>query len=156
MDKPLHIFEPTKTFLDSWFIGSALALILLIFVWFWLKNTQKLDKNRRAVVSLLLGMGSLVAGFSLAVKLFSYVRLQPVAIYNNRIETPYGAADYRNVRDFYIKIERKYKPMQPNVVTDSSRYFFVLERSDKTHVLSEGDYPIDTILVKMNEIMGYE
>jgi hypothetical protein len=156
MDKPLYVFEPTRTFLDTWFLGSAIALLALGTLWFLLKNNPNLDKNRRAVLGLILGLIGLVAGFSLAVKLFSYARLQPVEFHSKYVKTPYGKAEFRNIRDFYIKIERKYKPMQPNVMTDSSRYFFILERSDKTHVLSEGDYPIDSILAKMNSTMGYE
>jgi hypothetical protein len=107
------------------------------------------------VVGLIFGLGGLVCAFAIVLKLFSYFRLQPVELYDDRIKTPYGTAELRNVRDFYIKIERHYRPMQPNEVRDSARYFFVQERSDKTHVLSEGDYPIDSIWARMNDVMGY-
>ena len=82
-------------------------------------------------------------------------RLKPVKLYRTGIETPYGTAQLRDIKDFYIKKEVHYKPMQPNVIADSARYLFILEANDKGHVLSEGDYPIQEILAKMNDLMGY-
>ena len=97
-------------------------------------------------------IGVIALGTS-AMKLYSQYRLKPVEIYSNRIVTPYGATPLSNVSDYYIKLEKTFKPLQTDVVRDSARYFFLIEKNDKTHVLSEGDYPIYGILDSLNKVM---
>ena len=102
---------------------------------------------------MLLGFLAVIASGFFLLRLLSQAKLKTVSIYNNRIETPYGEVRLQDIRDYYIKIERKYKPLNPNEITDSTRYFFIHEKSDKTHVLSEGDYLIDSILFKLNYVV---
>ncbi len=151
MDKPLHTFEPYSASTDFWLIFLSTVFFLCLLGIFLIKKTR-LDAPRRAVVSMILSFIAVILAGFVGLRVYSSFKLSPVKIYINRIETPYGEANFREVRDFYIKQERKYKPMNPNEVTDSTRYFFLFERSDKTHVLSEGDYLIDSILAKMNEV----
>jgi hypothetical protein len=154
MDTPLHTFEAAKSYSDIWLVGS-LILGLLGFGLYFFQEKIPVEQRLRSVVGLAAAMIGLVAVLSLSLKLFSMARLKPVKLYRNSVETPYGTASLREIKDFYIKKETHYKPMQPNVVSDSARYLFILERNDKGHVLSEGDYPIDSILSKMNDLMGY-
>lgn len=155
MDKPLYTFEPFKQSID-WVVVLTLALVLLmLFVSFLVKKYSKLDVTRRNIVNMVCFFIGIIAAGTAVFRLISLWKLKPVQIYTNRIETPYGTAQLNNIRDFYIKTEMRTKPMNPNAVTDSSRYFFLLERNDKTHVLSEGDYQIDSILAKLNDVMGY-
>ncbi|MBL7818398.1 MAG: hypothetical protein JNL70_25530 [Saprospiraceae bacterium] len=155
MDKPLYSFEPFKQTTD-WVLVLTIGIVLLmLLVGLWVKKKSTLDTNRRSMLMMIFFFIGTIAAGTTFFRLFSMWKLKPVSIYNNRIETPYGAAPFNNIRDFYIKLERHYKPMNPNEIQDSARYFFLLERNDKTHVLSEGDYPVDSILVKLNEAMGY-
>lgn len=155
MDKPLYTFEPFKQSID-WVVVLTLALVLLmLFVSFLVKKYSKLDVTRRNIVNMVCFFIGIIAAGTAVFRLISLWKLKPVEIYAKRIETPYGTAQLNNIRDFYIKTEMRTKPMNPNAVTDSSRYFFLLERNDKTHVLSEGDYQIDSILAKLNDVMGY-
>ncbi len=154
METPLHTFEAAKNYLDSWLIGSII-ISLLGFGLYVFQKKLPVRENLRGVLGLAAALFGLVALLSLGLKVVSMVRLKPVKLYRNSIETPYGTAQLREIRDFYIKKETHYKPMQPNVIADSASYLFILERNDKGHVLSEGDYPIDSILAKMNDVMGY-
>ena len=155
MEKPLYVFEPLSHGFDTWLVGSLFLALASAAIYFWFQKKTKLDANRRAVVAMAAAFVGFVAFGTVVFRLYSSYRLQPVRLFNDRIETLYGVAQLRDVRDFYIKREFHYKPMQPNVITDSTRFFFILERNDKTHVLSEGDYPVDSILAKMNDVMGY-
>ena len=154
METPLYTYEAAKTFLDTWLIGSAL-LGLLGFGAYFFQDKLPVDVRLRKVVGLAAALIGLVAVLSMGLKLFSMARLKPVKLYRTSVETPYGTAQLREIKDFYIKKEVHYKPMQPNAIADSARFLFILEANDKGHVLSEGDYPIDSILAKMNDLMGY-
>ena len=155
MDKPLYTFEPLKQATD-WVLVLTFCLVALMgLVAYWVSKYSKLDVNRRNILLMIcFFFGSIAAGTAVF-RLVSLWKLKPVQIYSNRVETPYGTAPINNIRDFYVKIERHYKPMNPDAALDSARYFFLIERNDKTHVLSEGDYQIDSILAKLNDVMGY-
>jgi hypothetical protein len=155
MDNPLYTFEPFKHTFDTWlFIPFVIALSASIGIFFFNKN-KILDTQRRNVVKMLLGFVIVIAIGMGGFRLISQLKLKTVKIYSNQIETPYGKTPLSNIRDYYIKMERRFKPINPDKTTDSTRYFFILEKNDKTHVLSEGDYQIDSILAKLNEAMGY-
>ena len=155
MDKPLYTFEPLKQATDWVLIGTVCLVVLMLIVAFFAKKQTKLDVNRRNIILMICFFIGSIAFGTAAFRLLSLWKLKPVQIFSNRVETPYGTAPINNIRDFYIKIERHYKPMNPSEVTDSSRYFFLMERNDKTHVLSEGDYQVDSILAKLNDVLGY-
>jgi hypothetical protein len=153
-ETPLYTFEAAKSLLDSWLVGSVIVGSLGFGLYF-LQGKLPVRKNLKNVIGLAAALFGMVAVLSLGLKVFSMSRLKSVKLYRNSIETPYGTAQLREIKDFYIKKETHYKPMQPNVIADSASYLFILERNDKGHVLSEGDYAIDSILGKMNELMGY-
>ena len=154
METPLYTYEAAKSYTDIWLVGS-LVLGLLGFAAYFFQEKLPIETRLRKVVGLAAALIGLVAVLSLCLKLFSMARLKPVKLYRTSIETPYGTAQLRDIKDFYIKKEVHYKPMQPNAIADSARYLFILEANDKGHVLSEGDYPIQNILEKMNDLMGY-
>jgi hypothetical protein len=150
MDKPLFTFEPYKQSLDVWTIAlMGIVAACLIFIYFYVPKI-KLDKTRLNIISMLLGFVAVIAGGFVVLRLVSKIKLTSVEIYNNHVKTPYGDVRFQDIEDFYIKIEKKPKMLNPNEITDSTRYFFIMEKSRKTHILSEGDYLIDSILSKMN------
>jgi hypothetical protein len=150
MDKPLFTFEPYKQSLDVWTIAlMGVVAACLIFIYFYVPKI-KLDKTRLNIISMLLGFVAVIAGGFVVLRLVSKIKLTSVEIYNNHVKTPYGDVRFQDIEDFYIKIEKKPKMLNPNEITDSTRYFFLMEKSRKTHILSEGDYLIDSILAKMN------
>jgi hydrogenase maturation factor len=156
MDTPLHSFSATKSLLDIWLIAPILTALACGMVILYVQKNTTLDYNRRNIVVMVFGFFTVIALGTATLKAYSYWRLKPVQIFTNHIITPYGETPLSNVSDFYIKLEKTYKPMQTDVVRDSARYFFLIEKNDKTHVLSEGDYPIYDILEQMNTVMGYQ
>lgn len=155
MDKPLFVIEPYKHGLDFWLIFSLGIALFSFLGMLYFKKLKTIEYNRRNSIAMILSFFGVIALGVSVMRLYSSWRIQPIEIYNNRIKTPYGEAPLSNVLDFYIKLEKKYKPMQTDVVQDSAHYFFLIERNNKTHVLSEGDYPIRDVLEKLNEAMGH-
>jgi hypothetical protein len=156
MEKVLYTIEPFK-FGVPWTIIISLAVAGVCFGFaFGYVQKLRLDYNRRQVLQLLLMFIGVTALFSGIWKSVSLMRLTPVRIYSNVIETPYGRMDFKNIADFYIKVEPKYRTMQQNVPVDTTKFFYLIDRSGKNHVLSEGDYPIDTILTKLNTVLDLQ
>jgi hypothetical protein len=153
MDKPLYTFQPLKQSFDTWFVVTAIATLLLLGFLYFFRKKSTLDVSRKGVIIMMLAFLTLISGGTALFRFISLWRLQTVEIYQNRIVTPYGTAPMTNIRDYYVKLETHYKPMQANVVQDSARYFFLIEKNDKTHVLSEGDYRVYDILDAMNNIL---
>lgn len=154
METPLYTFEATQSWINAWLICSFITAIMGFSVYYF-QDKLPVEQRLKSVIGLVAALVGFVFIFAFTLKIYSLTRLKPVKIYRNSLETPYGTAEFKNIKDFYIKIEKHYKPMQPNVLADSARYFFILERDDKGHVLSEGDYPVDSILAKLNQVMGY-
>jgi hypothetical protein len=150
MNKPLFTFEPYAQSFDFWTVFlMVIAAVSLILIYFYVPKI-KLDKTRLNIISMLLGFFAVIAGGFIVLRLASKMKLTTVEIYSNHIKTPYGDVRFQDIEDFYIKIEKKTKMLNPNEIIDSTRYFFLMEKSRKTHILSEGDYLIDSILAKMN------
>jgi hypothetical protein len=150
MNKALFTFEPFKQSFDFWTVFlMGIVAVCLMLIYFYIPKI-KLDKTRLNIFSMLLGFLAVIAGGFVVLRLASKMKLTTVEIYNNHIKTPYGDVRFQDIDDFYIKIEKKAKILNPNEIIDSTRYFFLMEKNRKTHVLSEGDYLIDSILAKMN------
>lgn len=153
MEKPLYVIEPFQHGLDFWLISSIAITILSLLGAYYFNRSTKLDYNRRNILVMILGFFAVIAFGTIIFRLYSKWRLQPVEIYGNRIKTPYGETRLDNILDSYIKLETKQKPMQSGAIEDSAHYLFIIERNNKTHVLSEGDYPIREIIDRLNEVM---
>jgi hypothetical protein len=151
MHKPLHIFERLDINMPWGLIISALIAVLCFGLARFYVQKLNLDYNRRQVVRLLLLFGGMTAIF----RGVSLLRLTPVCIYADAIETPYGTAELKNLADFYIKTETRARSMQPAAPIDSTKFLHLIEKTGKTHILSAGDYPIDSILAKLNIVLGY-
>ncbi len=156
MNKPLYIIEPHKHGTDGWLILTFCIVAISLWGMYYLNKNKALDYNRRNIIVMILGFFAAIAFMSGGFRLYSTWRLQPIEISVNSIKTPYGSAPLNNIADYYIKLEKRFKPMQADIIQDSAYYFFLIERNNKTHVLSEGDYPIREVLDKLNEAMGYD
>jgi hypothetical protein len=156
MDKPLYSFAPTPSGIDVTTITAGIVLCICLLGVLYFKNSDWVEVMRRRILIMIFAFIGVTAGGALAFKALAQWKLSPVKLYNNKIETPYGeVTPLSKIKDFYIKMEFSFKPLQPDRASDSTRYFYLIERGDKTHILSEADYPIDSILLTMNQLMGH-
>ncbi len=149
---PLYTFNPLKISFD-FYLWIPLFIMLLCIIAGYTAQKNMPDKNRRLTVLMLLSFVIVIGLCTSASRLYAIYRMKPVKLYTDHIETPFGTTTYFNIKDYFIRLQRDYKPMQSEAIRDSMRYLMIIERNDKTHLLSEGDYKIDSILVKMNEII---
>ena len=152
-EKCLYTFDALKIAFDFW-LWMPLGLILLCIFSGYILQKQIADKDRRLTTLMILSFVGVISLLTAGSRLYAITRMQPVKLYTEHIETPFGSTTYFNIKDYFIRLQRDYKPMQPDAPRDSMRYLMIIERNDKTHLLSEGDYKIDSIFLKMNEIIG--
>jgi len=128
----------------------GLVLVLGLGIYYFLYRSP-MEGNMRKLIAMLLGFGLIMALGSGLFRAFSLWKLQPIEIYRDRVVLPSGVALFRNLDDFGLKGTKRTSIADPNLVRDSMRYLMLFEKGGKTHVLSEGDYPIDSIYAKLEK-----
>ncbi len=152
-EKVLYKFPLLRHGFDYTFLIYLLVAILLgLSAWYVLKRSR-LDINRKNVLAMFLGFLAFIALGVAGLKWISVLKLQPVVLYTTKLVTPYGSAPYIQIQDFGIKLERKSSLLYPDVYRDSARYLMISEKQGKTHVLSEGDYQIDSIYAALSRLV---
>jgi hypothetical protein len=149
----LHSFASYSHGINSFLVFSLIAAVATGLMAWWLNRKQyedNRDKNLKNVGVMFLGFLFMLACGSGLFKLMSLWSLKPIEIYSHSVKTPYGRAEFKDVKDFFIKPSMIAKSIDPNLPVDSTRFLSIIERrgeSDKIHILSEGDYPIDSVFV---------
>jgi hypothetical protein len=108
------------------------------------------QRNRNIVVAMLLFFMFLI-GSSTA--FFSYLRMQkvgPVEIYERGMATPYGEVAFEDIRNAEIIVDQS-SNLLSEAAGRSTRILAIIEKSGKTHALSEEDYPVQEVLGKMKQ-----
>ena len=153
-------FEAYKHSVD-WFLVlvGLLAVGTALGIW-WLNKKvyeDSRDKNMKNVYVMFLTFVCLIACGSWLFKAFSLWSLKPIEIYSHSIKTPNGRADFKDITDFFVKPHFVSKSMDPNSPVDSTRFLMIMERKggdqEKMHVLSEGDYPVDSVFACLSRLM---
>lgn len=152
-EKCLYVFEPIKLGFDSW-LWIPIMIMTFCIIAGVVAQKKITDKNRRLTLLMVISFAGTISFFTSLSRTYAIWRTQPVKLYTEHLETPFGKTTYFNIKDYFIRLQHEYKPMQPETVRDSTRYLMIIERNDKTHLLSQSDYPIDTILAKMNEVIN--
>ena len=78
--------------------------------------------------------------------LFSWMtkrRIANIELYSSEIKTPYGIAQFKNIKDIYFE-----ESVEPNWIGSNGKRYKMLiisEKNKKGHVLSEENYKIQEI-----------
>jgi hypothetical protein len=152
MQPALYAFEAHKQAFDSMLILALGLSFLGIVGIFFIKRTAQIDNLRKNLLVMLFSFLSVIALGVAILRLYSRYKLQAVEIYNDKIITPYGTARIIEIEDFFIKIETPNSIVKTQAAKDSTRYLFIVEKNLKTHVLSEGDYAIDSIFESLEKV----
>lgn len=110
------------------------------------KKAEGRQRNQNMLAAMLLFFVFLIGG---GAAFFSWLKIRktgPVAIYEDAVETPYGKAAFRTMKDAYIHADNEPSLIDPARAVRTTRMLVIEEKNGKTHVLSEQDYPINEIL----------
>lgn len=154
MEEALHTFTPTNTSDNFSFWGSLIVVLVSgIALYFLFKRKSSGDAYRRQMMMAMLVFFALIIAASTAFFSFwSMKKIGPVLLFEDRIETTYGTADYDKILRAYIEMNGKRSLVSPGTTFDNVRMLFIEETDGKMHVLSEENYDIDQILNKMRSL----
>ncbi len=159
MDKPIYTIAPRSTaglWQDNLFLLLLALLVACIVAAVWSVRQRTMEHNRRVIVQMLSAFVGFIAFGFLVLKVASSAKIADVKLYRNRLETASKQIQYSEIRDFFVQAQLKYAPLQPDQARDTARFLHIQTRDDNEQIFSDGDYPIDTIFVRMNTVMGKE
>ncbi len=153
MNEALFSFEPNTSELSLYYIGGAIVVLLCILGFMYAMKTNK---------KLLLLFSGFMGIIALGTGIFSYLtinRLNTVQLYENGLTTPRGTLTFDKIRT--IKLEEfkehsKY-PVQRGgefISIDTARVILVEEYGGDIHLISEENYPIDSIFGHLSVLVG--
>ena len=147
-----YVFDTLNGGASTNFILSVIAALGGIAGMLYLLRRQvsREQRNQNIVMAMLLFFMFLI-GSSTA--FFSYLRMEkvgPVEIYERGMVTPYGAVAFEDIRNAEIVTDKS-----PSLLSEatgrSTRILTIIEKSGKTHALSEEDYPVQEVLGKIKQ-----
>lgn len=148
------IFEATNVMSDTITIALVLVVVLSIVLAYMYKIKDKPENKRlRQIGAMLLFYGLLM---SIGTAIFGYWQSQKIIdleFTEKSVETPYGELKYNNIRDARIRTETQASFANPNLVRSRIELLMVIEATGKTHVLSEENYDIRSVLGELRKRM---
>lgn len=151
MDSPRFVFDAFSPDFGSLIVPSIWGVVAILAA-LGVRFTQRIEPKIKNALILPMYFLVVLAVGSWGYRFYSIWRLKPLKIFNDRIETPYGVAKMTEIKDYFIRMDKKYQPFTSERAVDSIRFLFIIERGEKIHALSEGDYPIDSVLSKINTV----
>jgi hypothetical protein len=153
MEPAITVFQPDNsgdqvTLILSLLIaaGAFGAMILLLR-----RPGGKLDRNRMLLLAMLAFFAFIIAGGTAFFSWWSARKVGPVSVFADAIETPYGKANFADIRNAFIETETERSLLNANITTASVRLLIIEEKDGRTHVLSETNYPIDAVLAALKK-----
>ena len=147
METPIATFSPLANSAATTFILTMTVGLISLAACIWILRKPVIKAyNYKMLVAMLLFFSTLI---SLGSSVFMGLKLKkntPIAIYPTSIETPYGVAQYDNIKNASIIADKT-----PSIINSSqsariTKLLVIEEKDGKAHVLSEEDYPITEIL----------
>ncbi len=153
MDEPIHTFLPDHSSdMTTFWITAVIALAALGGLTALLRRPGRGERrNYRLLFAMLLFFAFLLAAGAAVFSWMTVRKTGPVYIYADAIETPYGRADFADIRDAGIKTEKEASLINPNIVTGQTRLLIIEEKEGKTHILAEENYKISPIMDALRE-----
>jgi len=150
MDIPLHTYEPVnQNFLLVWLAFGVFIISALGAFWLFRQDTQAKGSQYNGLLGMLMGFMALI---SLGTGIFGWLsttKTGTVNIYENRIELGSQVIEYQNIDNAKIEVSRETSWINPNITKRSVRLLFIADKNGNTYVLSEENYPIETIMANL-------
>lgn len=141
------IFQAHSSFTSTIYLALATMVVCGGVAWYlYFGKNINANKRMRQIGAMLLFYGVLI---SAGVAIFSFwqkTKTIDLVFKQDGVETPYGYLQYNQIHQANIKTEAITTPLNANRVRSRVNLLIITEINNKTHVLSEEDYPIRDIL----------
>ena len=154
MEQPIAVFEPIRSgnysivFISLFFVLIAAAF----FIYNLKKKASPKHKNYNQLFSLLAFFVIIIASSTAFFSFWAAQKFTEVKVYSKSIETGFGTADFDNIQRIYIHNDQQKSPLTAAPEGGIIRILVIEEVDRKTHVLSEENYQIDSLMVVLNSL----
>ena len=149
------IFEATKVMSDTIVISLVLVVALSLILAYLYKIKDKPENKRlRQIGAMLIFYGVLMSAGTAVFSFWQNKKIINLEFTEKSVETPYGELKYNNIRDARIRTETQTSFANPNMVRSRIELLMIIEATGKTHVLSEENYDIRSVLGELRKRMA--
>ncbi len=154
MEQPIAVFEPMRSgnytiaIISLFFVGIA----VLFFIYNLRKDVSYKQKGYKQLFSLLAFFVIIIAVTTAFFSSWAALKLTPVKVFSQSIETSFGNVDFGAIQKIYILNDQQLAPLSGNPKGDIVRFLIIEEVDRKTHALSEENYEIDSLIQVLNTL----
>jgi hypothetical protein len=154
MEQPIAVFEPIRSgnynivMISLFFVGIAVAF----FIYNLKKDVSYKQKGYKQLFSLLAFFVIIIAATTAFFSYWAALKLTPVKVFSESIETSFGNVDLEDIQNIYILNDQQLAPLSGNPKGDVVRFLIIEEVDRKTHALSEENYDIDSLVQVLNTL----
>ena len=154
MEQPIAVFEPMRSGNFSIVLISLLFAAIAAALLFYnlKKDVSYKHKGYKQLFALLAFFVVIIASVTAFFSFWAAQKFTPVTVYAKSIETGFGNAKFKDIQKIYI-----HNDQEKGVLTGSphgavTRILIIEEYDRKTHVLSEENYQIDSLLIVLESL----
>lgn len=154
MEQPIAVFEPIRSGnYNVVIISLIIAAIALAFFIFNLKKGFSIrQKGYQQLFSLLAFFVIIIAAATAFFSFWAAQKLTPVKVFAQSIETAFGKVKFEDIQKIYVHDDQQRSRLTGAPEGAIIRILIIEESDRKTHVLSEENYNIDSLLNVLNTI----
>ena len=154
MEEPIAVFDPTRSGNYNIVIISLsiAAIALAFFIYNFKKDVASSKKGYQQLFSLLAFFVIIIAAVTAFFSFWAAQKFTPVKVYTQSIETAFGKVDLKDIQNIYIHKDQQQAPLTGTPKGEITRILIIEEFDRKTHVLSEENYDIDSLIQVLNNL----
>lgn len=147
MNEIIATFDPIQTGLTKDIMTFGITTIVLLIALI-VGNRVKANYEQRHyknMILMLIFFGALISAGATFFTWLTTVKLTPVVMRAQDMDTPYGTVDYTDIRNAYYHQDKLTAKYAPDKVTKETQFLIIDEINRKSHALSEENYDINGI-----------
>lgn len=147
MNEIIATFDPIQTGLtkDIMTFGiTTIVLIIGLIIGSRVKTTYE-QRHYKNMILMLVFFSALIFAGATFFSWLTTIKLTPVVMRAQNMDTPYGTVDYSDIRNAYYYQDKQSAKYAKDQVIRQTQFLIIDEISKKSHALSEENYDIDKI-----------
>ncbi len=147
MNEIIATFDPIQTGLTKDLMTFGILTIVLL-CGLVIGNRMKVKYEQRHYKNMLLMLTFFATLICAGATFFTWlttIKLTPVVMRAQDMDTPYGTVDYTDIRNAYYYQDKQTAKYAADKVIKETQFLIIDEISRKSHALSEENYDIDKI-----------
>ena len=147
MNEIIATFDPIQTGLSKDLMTFGILTIVLL-CGLVIGNRMKVKYEQRHYKNMLLMLAFFATLISAGATFFTWlttIKLTPVVMRAQDMDTPYGTVDYTDIRNAYYYQDKQTAKFAADKVIKETQFLIIDEINRKSHALSEENYDIDKI-----------